>query len=56
MHDKYFCEIINFKLMNEVLEKNIDFPAEYLYTSVANKWFFQHLIKLQLLVLRQNLI
>ena len=30
MHDKYFCEIINFKLMNKLLDKNIDFPAEYL--------------------------
>lgn len=49
MHDKYFCEIINFKLMNEVLEKNIDFPAEYLYASVANKWFFSAFNKIAII-------
>tara|TARA_B100001121_G_C18687585_1_gene621483 strand:+ start:485 stop:1333 length:849 start_codon:yes stop_codon:yes gene_type:complete len=49
MHDKYFCEIINFKLMNEVLDKNIDFPAEYLYASVANKWFFSNFNKVTII-------
>ena len=49
MHDKYFCEIINFELMNEVLNKNIDFPAEYLYGSVANKWFFSGFKKITII-------
>lgn len=49
MHDKYFCEIINFNLMNEVLKKDIDFPAEYLYGSVANKWFFSSFKKITII-------
>ena len=55
MHDKYFCEIINFQLMNEVLEKKIDFPAEYLYASVANKWFFSAFNKITLVGSREKL-
>lgn len=55
MHDKYFCEIINFKLMNEVLSKNIDFPAEYLYASVANKWFFSTFNKITIIGSKQKL-
>ena len=54
MHDKYFCEIINFDLMNEVLNKNIDFPAEDLNEVLLTNGFFQALKKLQLLDLRQN--
>ncbi len=48
-HDKYFCEIINFNMMKEVLNKPLDFPAEYLYGSVANKWFFSTFKKITLI-------
>ena len=49
MHDKYFCEIINFNKMNNVLDKKIDFPAEYLYGSIANKWFFENFKKITII-------
>jgi hypothetical protein len=49
MHDKYFCEIINFNLMNEVLKNDIDYPAEYLYGSIANKWFFSSFKKITII-------
>ena len=48
-HDKYFCEIINFHMMDEVLKKPLDFPAEYLYASVANKWFFNNFKKISII-------
>ena len=48
-HDKYFCEIINFHMMDEVLKKPFDFPAEYLYASVANKWFFKNFKKITII-------
>jgi len=48
-HDKYFCEIINFFMFNEVLNVKLDFPAEYLYASVANKWFFKNFKKITLI-------
>lgn len=48
-HDKYFCEIINFHMMDEVLKKPLDFPAEYLYASVANKWFFNNFNKISII-------
>ena len=48
-HDKYFCEIINFYMFNEVLNVKLDFPAEYLYASVANKWFFKNFKKITLI-------
>jgi len=49
MQDKYFCEIINFYMMKEVINKPIDYPAEYLYASVANKWFFSQFDKITLI-------
>lgn len=48
-HDKYFCEIINLHMMDEVLKKPLDFPAEYLYASVANKWFFNNFKKITII-------
>ncbi len=54
-HDKYFCEIINFNLMKEVLNKPLDFPAEYLYGSVANKWFFSAFKKITLVGSKEKL-
>ena len=45
-HDKYFCEIINFSMMKEVLTKPLDYPAEFLYGSIANKWFFSSFKKI----------
>ena len=48
-HDKYFCEIINSHMMDEVLKKPLDFPAEYLYASVANKWFFNNFKKISII-------
>ena len=49
LHDKYFCEIINFRMIKEVLNRDIDYPAEYLYASIANKWFFQSFNKITLI-------
>ena len=48
-HDKYFCEIINFYMFNEVMNVKLDFPAEYLYASVANKWFFSEFNKIAII-------
>lgn len=48
-HDKYFCEIINFHMIEEVFERKPDFPAEFLYASVANKWFFKNFDKITII-------
>jgi len=48
-HDKYFCEIINFSMMKEVLTKPLDYPAEFLYGSIANKWFFSSFKKITII-------
>jgi hypothetical protein len=48
-HDKYFCEIINFSMMEEVLTKPLDYPAEFLYGSIANKWFFSSFKKITII-------
>ena len=48
-HDKYFCEIINFSMMKEVLAKPLDYPAEFLYGSIANKWFFSSFKKITII-------
>ncbi len=41
--DYYTCEIYpeNRQRFSEVIEKEIDFPAEFGYGLVANKWFFK---------------
>ena len=41
--DYYTCEIYpeNRKMFAEVINKDIDYPAEYGYGLVANKWFFE---------------
>jgi len=41
--DYYTCEIYpeNKKMFSEVISKKIDYPAEYGYGLVANKWFFE---------------
>ena len=41
--DMYTCEIYpeNRKAFAEVINREIDFPAEFGYGLVANKWFFQ---------------
>ena len=49
MHDKYFCEIINFKLMNEVLDKNIDFPAEYFICKRCKQMVFSNFNKVTII-------
>jgi hypothetical protein len=42
--DYYTCEIYpeNRSYFQEVIDKPIDFPAEYGYALVANKWFFEN--------------
>jgi hypothetical protein len=45
LNDYYMCEIYpeNRKMFRELFpEKNIDFPAEYVYGLTANKWFFKN--------------
>ena len=49
LHDKYFCEIINFKMIEEVLNRVVDYPAEYLYASIANKWFLESFKKITII-------
>ena len=49
LHDKYFCEIINFKMIEEVLNREVDYPAEYLYASIANKWFLESFKKITII-------
>jgi hypothetical protein len=41
--DMYTCEIYpeNRKAFSEVINRDIDFPAEYGYGLVSNKWFFR---------------
>ena len=43
LNDYYTCEIYpeNRKMFEEMINKNIDYPAEYGYGLVANKWFFR---------------
>ena len=43
LNDYYTCEIYpeNRQLFREVINKNIDYPAEYGYGLVGNKWFFK---------------
>ena len=36
-------------MFNEVMNVKLDFPAEYLYASVANKWFFNNFKKITLI-------
>ena len=45
MNDYYTCEIYpeNRKMFSEVIDRDIDYPAEYGYGLVANKWFLKHL-------------
>ncbi len=42
LNDFYTCEIYpeNISRFNEVIERDISYPAEYSYGLVANKWFF----------------
>ena len=42
--DYYTCEIYpeNRHMLNQTINKNIDYPAEYGYGLVANKWFFEN--------------
>ena len=42
-NDYYTCEIYpeNREMFKEVIGKQIDYPAEYGYGLVANKWFFK---------------
>lgn len=42
--DYYTCEIYpeNRRRFSEVISRNIDFPAEYAYGLVSNKWFFKY--------------
>lgn len=43
MNDYYMCEIYpeNIEMFNKVIPKKIDYPAEFGYGLVANKWFFK---------------
>jgi hypothetical protein len=43
LNDYYTCEIYpeNIQMFNEVIDNDIDYPAEYGYGLVANKWFFK---------------
>ena len=43
LNDYYTCEIYpeNISHFNEVIDKDISYPAEYCYGLVGNKWFFQ---------------
>jgi len=43
LNDYYTCEIYpeNLSRFKEVINKKIDYPAEYGYGLVANKWFFK---------------
>ena len=43
LNDFYTCEIYpeNISRFNAVIRKDIDYPAEYGYGLVANKWFFK---------------
>ena len=43
LNDYYTCEIVpwNRQQFNQVISKPIDYPAEYGYGLVANKWFFK---------------
>ena len=43
LNDYYTCEIYpeNRKMFSEVINKEIDYPAEYGYGLVGNKWFFK---------------
>ena len=42
--DYYTCEIYpeNVNMFHQVINNNIDYPAEYGYGLVANKWFFKN--------------
>tara|TARA_R100000734_G_C3310160_1_gene100923 strand:+ start:658 stop:1506 length:849 start_codon:yes stop_codon:yes gene_type:complete len=41
--DYYTCEIYpeNRKMFKSVIDREIDYPAEYVYGLIANKWFFE---------------
>jgi hypothetical protein len=43
LNDYYTCEIYpeNRKMFDDVISKSIDYPAEYGYGLVSNKWFFK---------------
>jgi len=43
LNDYYTCEIYpeNISKFNEVIQKEISYPAEYAYGLVANRWFFK---------------
>ena len=43
LNDYYTCEIYpeNISKFNEVIQREISYPAEYSYGLVANKWFFK---------------
>ena len=43
MNDYYTCEIYpeNIAMFNQVIPKKIDYPAEFGYGLVANKWYFK---------------
>ena len=43
LNDYYTCEIYpeNISKFNEVIQKDISYPAEYAYGLVANRWYFK---------------
>ena len=47
--DYCLCEIINFHLFNKVINREVTYPAEYIYGSVANKWFFKEFKKIAII-------
>tara|TARA_Y100000389_G_scaffold124010_1_gene121365 strand:+ start:2005 stop:2856 length:852 start_codon:yes stop_codon:yes gene_type:complete len=47
--DFYCCEIINFNLFEETFGKKSNYPAEYIYGIIANKWIFSNFNKIGLI-------
>ena len=47
--DYYLCEIFNFHLFNKVINREVTYPGEYVYGSVANKWFFKEFKKIAII-------